>query len=177
MQLSATSNLVRKKISFRRYEFVPRLIATNHAGISVVEVCEFGDAIIEGQVAKAFKSARIEKGVAFPTCVSVNECVGHYSPLRGDSKVINAGDAVKIDLGVHIDNFIAVAAHTIVVGAETVTGTQADVIQAAYTAAEVAVRTIKPGNTNTQVTAAIANVAKAFGVTPVQGVLMHQMKQ
>lgn len=52
------------------------------AGALVVDVCEFGDAIIEAQCAKAFKAAKIDKGSAFPTCISVNECVGHCSPLR-----------------------------------------------------------------------------------------------
>jgi hypothetical protein len=36
-------------------------------------------------------------------------------------------------------------------GEETVTGPAADVMNAAYTAAEVAARMIKPGNTNKQV--------------------------
>jgi len=52
------------------------------------------------------------------------------------------------DLGVHIDGFIAVAAHTVVVGASTVDGRKADVILAAYNALQGALRTIKPGNTN-----------------------------
>jgi curved DNA binding protein len=91
--------------------------------------------------------------------------------------VLKAGDVAKIDLGVHIDNFIAVAAHTIVVGEEETTGATADVIIAAYTAAEVALRLIKPGNTNTQVTEGIASVAAAYGVTPVAGVLSHEMRQ
>jgi curved DNA binding protein len=88
---------------------------------------------------------------------------------------------VKIDLGVHIDGFIAVVAHTVLVGSDSLTPEQVaardNCISAAYTAAEVAVRTMKPGNTNTQVTAAIKQVADAFGVNPISGTLMHQMKQ
>lgn len=48
------------------------------------------------QAAKAFKSSKVEKGIAFPTCVSVNECVGNHSPTKGDGGVIKAGDAVKM---------------------------------------------------------------------------------
>jgi hypothetical protein len=58
-----------------------------------------------------------------------------------------------------------------------VTGPRADVLAAAHAAAEAAVRLIKPGNTNAQVTEAVAAVAAAYGVTPAQGVLMHQMKR
>lgn len=52
------------------------------------------------------------------------------------------------DLGVHIDGFIAQVAHTLVVGGKPVEGRKADVILAAYNAIQGALRTIKPGNTN-----------------------------
>lgn len=73
------------------------------------------------------------------------------------------------------------AAHTIIVADPTIPpvipSTQADVMAAAYYCAEAAVRLIKPGNTNTMVTEAIAAISSAFGVTPVQGVLMHELKR
>lgn len=82
-------------------------------------------------------------------------------------------------MGAHIDGFIAVAAHTVVVAdpSAPVSAERTNVLLAAYQAAEIALRTIKPGNTNTQVTEAIARVAEAYSVKPVAGVLMHQMKQ
>ena len=53
-------------------------------------------------------------------------------------EALKEGDAVKLDLGVHIDGFIAVVAHSLVVGAAgPQTGRRASVFQAAYTAAEV----------------------------------------
>lgn len=66
-------------------------------GAKVVDVCEFGDSVIVKATEKSFKSAKIEKGIAFPTCLSVNECVGHYSPLKSESELtLKAGDAVKM---------------------------------------------------------------------------------
>jgi len=63
----------------------------------------------------------MEKGIAFPTCVSVNEICGHYTPLISDTDdkekefaVLRVDDVVKVDIGVHIDGYIALAAHTIV---------------------------------------------------------------
>ena len=55
----------------------------------------------------------------------------------------------KSDLGCHVDGYIAVAAHTFVVGASKenkATGRKADVILAAYYAAEAALRHLKPGS-------------------------------
>eukprot|EP00349_Pseudokeronopsis_sp_Brazil_P008842 CAMPEP_0202971776 /NCGR_PEP_ID=MMETSP1396-20130829/30741_1 /ASSEMBLY_ACC=CAM_ASM_000872 /TAXON_ID= /ORGANISM="Pseudokeronopsis sp., Strain Brazil" /LENGTH=455 /DNA_ID=CAMNT_0049701527 /DNA_START=21 /DNA_END=1388 /DNA_ORIENTATION=+ len=158
-------------------------------GARIVDICRFGDEAIEARVANIFKSKgkngkAVMKGIAFPVCVSVNDAVCHVSPLESDNSFppLSPGDVAKIDLGVHIDGFIAVVAHTIVVPGE-VTLSEGDVarrnnvISAAYAAAEVAVRLMKPGNTNSQVTAAIKEVADAFDVRPISGTLMHQMKQ
>ena len=52
-------------------------------------------------------------GIAFPCCISVNNCICHYSPLSHDpDTVLKEGDLAKIDMGAHIDGFIAVVAHT-----------------------------------------------------------------
>ena len=42
------------------------------------------------------KSKVTEKGIAFPTCLSVNEICGHYSPLKEESKKLAEGDMVKM---------------------------------------------------------------------------------
>lgn len=56
-----------------------------------------------------------------PTCISVDNCICHYSPLRSDPPVVlRKGQMVKIDLGAHIDGYVATAAHTVVVGASNV---------------------------------------------------------
>lgn len=84
------------------------------------------------------------------------------------------------DLGVHIDGFMALVAHTAVLGAGAaapVVGPAADVIAAAHQAAEVALRLIKPGTKNTAVTAAIEEVATAYGVNPILSMQCQQVKQ
>lgn len=55
------------------------------------------------------------------------------------------------------------------------TGPAANVITAAHTAAEAAVRLLRPGNTNAQVTAAIMKTAAEYGVSSMEGVLCHEM--
>jgi len=90
------------------------------------------------------------------------------------------GDMVKLDLGAHIDGFIAVVAHTIVVGASKdnkVTGRKADVIHAAYYSAETALRLVKPGGDNNTVTDTIQKLAESYKCKPVEGMLSHQLKQ
>lgn len=82
------------------------------------------------------------------------------------------GDVVKLHLGAHIDGFAAISAETIVVGAtpeSPVTGRRADVLRAAWTAAEVAMRLVRVGNKNWQVTETVSKVAAAWDCKPVEG--------
>lgn len=147
----------------------------------IVMLCEMGDKIMEEETGKLYnkkvKDKKIEKGIAFPTCVSVNEIVGHFSPMKGESRTLKVGDVVKIDMACHIDGFIAAAAHTIVVGADKVEDKRADVIMAAWNAAEAAVRLVQAGNTNSSVTEAFAKLSEDFKCKPMQGVLSHQLKK
>uniref|UniRef100_A0A7N8Y7K7 Proliferation-associated 2G4, b n=1 Tax=Mastacembelus armatus TaxID=205130 RepID=A0A7N8Y7K7_9TELE len=158
------------------------VVAAATAGTSVLSLCEKGDAFIMAETGKIFKKEKdMKKGIAFPTCVSVNNCVCHYSPLKSDPDVIlKDGDLVKIDLGVHVDGFISNVAHSFVVGVtkdNPLTGRKADVIKAAHLCAEAALRLVKPGSQNTQVTEAWNKIAKSFKCSPIEGMLSHQLKQ
>jgi len=149
---------------------------------SVRDLCILGDKRLTEETGKAFKKdKKLTKGIAFPTCVSVNNCICHFSPLTTEPDVIMAdGDMVKIDMGAHIDGFIAVVAHTVVVGATVenpVTGGKADALMAAHLASEAALRLVKPGNETYEVTETVSKVGEAFGCKPVEGMLSHQLEQ
>ncbi len=107
----------------------------------------------------------------------------HWCSEEGDATLVAAGDWVKIDLAVHIDGFIASVAHTLICPAADGTpappasGKQADVLAAAACAAELLPRLVRPGLKNSAIPAALATVAEAFGVSVVEGVLMHQVKR
>ncbi|DBA65948.1 hypothetical protein WJX79_005753 [Trebouxia sp. C0005] len=153
----------------------------------IAALCEQGDKSIQEAVSKEFKGKTIEKGVAFPTCISPNHVVGHFSPLREDTTVVKAGDLLKIDLGVHIDGFIATAAHTLQVPessvssseqqAAPITGKAADVVAAAQSALEAALRLVRPGKHISDVPDVLRKVVESYGCNLVEGVMSHQMKQ
>ncbi|XP_073393569.1 ERBB-3 BINDING PROTEIN 1 [Physcomitrium patens] len=81
------------------------------------------------------------------------------------------------DIGCHVDGFTAVVAHTHVLSEGPVTGCAADVLAAAHTAVEVALRLVRPGKKNKDVTEAIQKVASAYDCKIAEGVLSHQLKQ
>lgn len=151
-------------------------------GTSVREICEYGDQLLTDETTKVFKKEKeLKKGIAFPTCVSVNNCICHFSPVPSEPDyTLKNEDVAKVDLGAQIDGFIAVVAHTIVVGAASeskVTGRKADVILAAHYASQAALRLLKPGNDTYAVTDAVQKVAESFKCKPVEGMLSHQLKQ
>jgi len=158
------------------------LVDACKASASVRDLCVLGDNRLTEETGKAFKKdKKLTKGIAFPTCISVNNCICHFSPLTTEPDVILAdGDMVKIDMGAHIDGFIAVVAHTVVVGATVdnpVTGSKADALMAAHLASEVALRLVKPGNETYEVTETVSKVGEAFDCKPVEGMLSHQLEQ
>ncbi|XP_050293413.1 proliferation-associated protein 2G4 [Anthonomus grandis grandis] len=159
-----------------------QIIEKCHPGASVKAICEAGDELISEETGKVFKKEKeLKKGIAFPTCVSVNNCVCHFSPVPSEPDyILKEGDVAKIDLGAHIDGFIAVVAHTIVVGAspdKKITGRKADAILAAHYASQAALRLLKPGNETYSITDAVQKVAESFKCKPVEGMLSHQLKQ
>ncbi|GFH47944.1 hypothetical protein CTEN210_04420 [Chaetoceros tenuissimus] len=158
------------------------------AGAKIVDICQFGTTILEtslkGLYNKKVDGVAIEKGVAFPVCISVNEIVCNHSPLASEElEELKVGDVVKIDLGCHIDGYISVGAHTVVVSEsvdsppESVDGELGNVAVAAYNAMMVAADAIKAGAKNTDVTKIVEKVAKNYGVETVATVRMHQMKR
>jgi len=158
------------------------LVSKSVAGAKILDLCEEGDKLLSEETIKVFKKEKeMKKGIAFPTCISVNNCICHFSPLKSDAEVLlQDGDLVKIDLGAHIDGFIAVAAHSFVVGASAdnkVTGRKADAVIAAHMAAEAALRMVKPGHNNVEASAGIQCVAEDYKCKPIEGMLSHQLRR
>ncbi|KAF8822602.1 putative proliferation-associated protein 2G4 [Cardiosporidium cionae] len=174
-------------------------------GADICTLCKKGDAFIENEASKIFNKkekgkkgcfyppfsfmegemdwicpscVEVEKGIAFPTCVSVNEICANFSPLEGESSTLKAGDLVKVDLGCHIDGFISMGAHSFIIGEDPsfFTGRRADVLKAAHVTAEAALRVVKVGNKNTDVTKIIEKAAHEYGCAPVAGSFSHEMK-
>ncbi|CAG8512558.1 11890_t:CDS:2 [Ambispora gerdemannii] len=152
-------------------------------GAKIIELCKLGDKEIEDSVKVLYVKQKIPKGIGFPTCVSVNNIICHFSPLPSDPEAVETlknGDLVKIQLGAQIDGYAAITATTVVVGAtkeNPVTGRKADVITAAHLAAEAAIRLIRPGLVNMAVTETIQKIARAFDTNSVEGMLSHQLEK
>ncbi|KAJ3378871.1 Proliferation-associated protein 2G4 [Entophlyctis sp. JEL0112] len=166
-------------------------------GARVSALCRLGDEAVARAAQAVFSrpgkttQQPVERGCAFPTCVCVNAVVANHAPADApadadDGGVLAAGDVVKVELGAHVDGFIATSAHTLVVVADTAAaevataparGRVADVVCAAYLACEAAVRLVRAGADARRVFETINTIAQAFDVRPVEGTASHQIKR
>ncbi|ORZ30212.1 peptidase M24, structural domain-containing protein [Catenaria anguillulae PL171] len=167
------------------------VMARTLPGVSVADLCTFGDELIAEKCAlAAFPKAK--KGISLPTSIAVNNMVAHYAPRNSSSSsassssaasaspsyILQVGDLVKVELGVHIDGYAVQAGHTTVLTVDPespTTGPVADVVAAAHFAAEIVWRMIRPGQQASVVQDAISKLASAFGCAPVQGTFSKQV--
>jgi hypothetical protein len=60
-------------------------------GGTILDICEFGQTIITTQSAKLYtkkvNGQVVDRGVAFPVCISVNDIVCNHSPLPNEERV------------------------------------------------------------------------------------------
>lgn len=60
-------------------------------GASIITICEFGHTVIMAGVAKLYtkkvNGVAVDRGIAFPVCISVNDIVCHHSPLTDEERV------------------------------------------------------------------------------------------
>ena len=152
---------------------------------NIYDICLQSDELIREKLSKIYTKKKFIKGVAFPTCISLNEVCGNYAPLNELSddpheyKNLSEGDVAKITLGVEINGFAAIVAHTIIVSDknEKINGKKADVILAAYNSIQTALRLMTKENTNNKITNTISKICENYNVNPIEGVLSHRMKR
>jgi hypothetical protein len=60
-------------------------------GAKVIDLCEFGHTVINQACAKLYtkkvNGQTVDRGIAFPVCISVNDVVCNHSPLLSEEKV------------------------------------------------------------------------------------------
>jgi len=150
-------------------------IQTYHkVGKIVAEVREHARPMVKPGVALLTIAETVEdlikqKGArpAFPCNVSVNQVAAHYSPPADDDSEVMEGDLVKIDIGAHIDGYIADTAVTVATGAKI------EIVQAVELALEEGIKVVKPGIDVGEIGKAIEDSAKASGFKPIQNLTGH----
>jgi methionyl aminopeptidase len=105
--------------------------------------------------------------LAFPLNVSINEDAAHDTASTGDPRIFSKGDVVKLDLGVHIDGYIADTATTVDLGNNSL------LLQASEAALEAAIRAVRPGVTAGQLGTAVQGEIESRGYRPIANLTGH----
>ncbi|MFX0169090.1 MAG: type II methionyl aminopeptidase [Candidatus Hodarchaeota archaeon] len=111
-------------------------------------------------------------GIAFPTNVSINEVAAHYTSPEDDTTTIQDGDVVKLDLGVHIDGYIADTAITISFDPEL-----ENLVTASQEALEKALLLIRPKTDSKDLGKIIETTIKSHGYRPIRDLSGHQLDE
>ncbi|KAI6031517.1 peptidase M24, structural domain-containing protein [Pisolithus microcarpus] len=78
-------------------------------GQSLTEIAEY----IENGTRALVEENGLESGVGFPTGLSLNNCAAHFTPNAGDTTILQSGDVLKVDFGVHVKGRILDSAFTL----------------------------------------------------------------
>lgn len=113
----------------------------------------------------------LSSGSAFPVNISLNEEAAHDTPLLNDVRVFGE-DVVKVDVGVHVDGYIADGAMTI-----DLSGKHADLVKASEEALKAAIDTVKAGATTQQIGAAVEDTITSLGFNPIRNLMGHGLAQ
>ncbi|MFA4848576.1 MAG: type II methionyl aminopeptidase [Methanoregula sp.] len=110
-----------------------------------------------------------EEGVslAFPLNLSINEDAAHDTASPVDTRVFEKGDVAKLDLGVHIDGYIADTATTVDLGSNSL------LLAASEQALEAAIRKVHPGATAGELGAAVQHEIESRGYRPIANLTGH----
>ncbi len=133
-----------------------------HVGSTLLEICES----IEAQI----HSLNAEP--AFPVNTSLNEIAAHYTAEPQDSTLVKEGDVLKIDIGVHIDGYIADTAVTV-----SYDPTFETLIKAAEIALGEAVKVARANTKAADIGRIIESTITKFGFRPIQNLSGHSLQQ
>ena len=131
-------------------------------GVKVVDICD----IVNKRVAE------LGGGMAFPTNVDIDNVAAHYCSPINDQTVIPENSLVKLDIGVHVDGYIADTAVTKCFDAES-----QYLVEAAEAGLEAAINTIRPGIKANEVGAAIEEAITSKGARPIRNLTGHKLSR
>jgi len=134
----------------------PRVVV----GASLLDVANFVEDAIRSRGAKP----------AFPCNISLDRNAAHYTPSPNDSSRF-AENMVKLDMGVHVDGYIADAAITVDLGGHD------KLVEASQAALDAALDIVGLGADTAQIGKAIEEAITGYGYRPVYNLTGHGLSR
>jgi len=131
-------------------------------GMPIIDVCEKVEGITRQKGAKP----------AFPCNVSINDVAAHYTSPIGDQQTIPEKAVVKVDIGVHVDGYIADTATTVCFDPE-----YDDMVDTSEQALAHAVEILRPGLSVARFGSEIQKSIKTRGYKPISNLTGHLIRR
>jgi len=131
-------------------------------GRKVIEICEY--------VRKSI--IQLEGKQAFPCNVDINEVAAHYTSPVKDETVIPDGSLVKLDIGVHVEGYLADTAVTVCFDNRL-----NSMVDSAKAALDAAISNIRPGVNAGEIGAVIEKTIRGRGYQPIRNLTGHKMSR
>lgn len=135
---------------------------TVREGMPIIDLCEKVESLIRKKGGKP----------AFPCNVSVNEIAAHYTSPPQDKRTIPEKSIVKIDIGVHVDGYIADTAVTVCFNPE-----YEDLANTAEEALKKAVEILHSGLSMSSFGSTIQKTIKTRGLKPISNLTGHLIER
>ena len=134
----------------------------DHVGCTLLTICESIEREIKESGGKP----------AFPVNVSLNDIAAHYTAEPNDETTVKENDILKVDIGVHIEGYIADTAVTVSYDPH-----QEALIKSAENALNEAVRIARVNNKASEIGNLIENTISKMGFKPIQNLSGHSLAQ
>jgi methionyl aminopeptidase len=134
------------------------------AGVPLLKIADVGEQCISDLGGRP----------AFPINISVNHHAAHYTPSYGDSAVVPEKALVKIDLGVHVDGYIADTARTVIIDGDA---EMERLLQAAEAGLSAAIASVRSGVRVWEVSKEINKAIRSFDVRPIENLTGHSIER
>ena len=125
-------------------------------GVSILEVAEFVEATTRALGGEP----------AFPCNISRDRVAAHDTPRPRDEGVFGE-EMAKLDIGVHVDGYIADAAVTVDLGGHP------DLVEASASGLAAAIELVSAGVSTAELGAAIEEAIRGYGYSPVANLTGH----
>jgi len=106
---------------------------------------------------------------SFPPNISLNDCAAHDTASPAEERVFFEGDLVKLDIGTHIDGYIADTAVTVDLG------DHASLCEASRTALDAAIDIVAPEVVVSDIGTVVEKTITSFGYKPVINLTGHAL--
>ncbi len=150
------------------------------AGSIASQARDYGAELIKPGVSFLDVAEKVEKKIkdlganlSFPVNIAVNDTAAHYSPRHDDHLSFKKGDLVKLDVGTHIDGYIADTAVTLELERENFT----DLIEASAEGLNIAIENIKPGIKLSNIGKLVQDKIESYNFKPIDNLTGHGLNR